>query len=438
MTHRKLPKTPDVATAPIGDRWQTETVGGLALIVSTLVALWLANSTWAEAVSHFWETPISVAVGEFTLQLSLLHWINDGLMTVFFFVIGLEIKREVLHGELQGWKSALLPLAAAIGGMVVPAGMYLSWHGGTPAARGWGIPMATDIAFVVGILALFGRRVPRAAKVFLLTLAIVDDLGAVLVIAIAYTDNLAPTYLLPAAVGFVLVVACNRWSVRSYLPYIVLGILIWFCFLKAGVHPTVAGVLLGGLTPAQAWVPSQDLLSVVERIAARLRGNPEVDVHEQLRQTTQVAVAARESVAPLHRLEATIGPWVAIAVMPVFALANAGVAIEPQRLTDAVALAICLGLAAGKPIGILGFSYALVRLGGASLPSGVTWLVLCGAACLAGVGFTMSIFIAGLAWSGAELAAGKVGILAGSALSALLGTGILLVATRGDSSAAKA
>ncbi|MGE0535984.1 MAG: Na+/H+ antiporter NhaA [Pirellulales bacterium] len=416
-------------TFPDLSRRQLESASGFALILCTLVALFLANSSWRHEVEAFWELPVGIEVGTFSLRLSLLHWINDGLMTVFFFSVGLEIKREILFGELRGWRRAVLPAAAALGGMVVPATVFLIWQWGEPGVGGWGVPMATDIAFVVGILALLGRRVPRSVKVFLLTLAIVDDIGAVLVIAVVYTSNLAPEYLMLAAIGFALVLAFNRLGVRSYFPYIVLGAGIWLAFLRSGVHPTVAGVLLGAFTPAEPLLPARDLLGIIEGIAGRLRGDEGADsaeIHEHhQRDVDTMTAAARETVAPMHRLESAVQPWVAIAIMPIFALANAGVALELNQALDPLALAVAVALVAGKPLGIVGFSMLAVALRAGRLPPQVTWGLLSGAGCLAGVGFTMSIFIAGLAWSGEMLVAGKNGILAGSALSALLGSGII-------------
>jgi NhaA family Na+:H+ antiporter len=360
-------------------------------------------------------------------------WINDGLMTIFFFFIGLEIKREFVFGELQDPRKAALPVAAALGGMVAPAGIYLALQGGQPAERGWGIPMATDIAFVVGAFALLGGRAPSGLKVLLLTLAIVDDIGAVLVIAIAHTADLAPVFLVPAAAGFVLCDLFNRLGARPVPVYVVLGAGIWLAFLKSGVHPTVAGVLLGLLTPASAWFARHSLLDVLKGAIQRLHQDEdeqgEADHFDDV--VDLLTTIARETISPLDRLELALHPWVAFGIMPLFALANAGVRIEPSAFGHPVALAITLSLVVGKPLGILAFSWAAVRLGVARLSTRVSWKAFAGGSCLAGIGFTMSLFIAGLALKGDLLNAGKIGILTGSVVSAVVGT-VLIIFFSGD------
>jgi len=313
--------------------------------------------------------------------------------------------------------------------MVVPAAIYLALQWGHPGERGWGIPMATDIAFVVGFLALLGPQAPLGLKILLLTLAIVDDIGAVLVIAVAYTADLAPVFLVPAAVGFSLIYLCNRVGVRPVPVYVVLGAGIWLAFLKSGIHPTVAGVILGLLTPAYPWFKERSLVNVAEGVARRLRQDQETDEemthHEEAVQL--LTTTAHETVSPLDRLETALHPWVAFGIMPLFALANAGVGIDLSALGSPVAVAVAIGLVVGKPLGILAFSWAAVRLGLARLPTGVSWRVLLGAGCLAGIGFTMSLFIAGLvALKGDLLDAGKAGILTGSVVSAALGTTLLV------------
>jgi Na+:H+ antiporter, NhaA family len=400
-----------------------EAASGLVLLGCTVVALVLANSAWAEDFAALWQTPVRVGVGAFELNKPLLLWINDGLMTIFFFVVGLEIKRELIHGELRDIRKAALPASAALGGMIVPALIYFGMQQGTPAESGWGIPMATDIAFVVGLLALLGSRVPHGLKVLLLSLAIVDDIGAVLVIAAFYTEKVLLGALGVAGAGFLVVSLFNRLGVRRVPVYVVLGAGIWLAVLKSGVHPTVAGVLLGLMTPASAWVGDRSLMEALAGMLGRL-GDGHAD--EQVEQKGKIEFAVRESVSPLERLENALHPWVAYLIMPVFALANAGVAIDASRATDPVALAIAGGLLVGKPVGILLFSLAAVWLGVARLPDGINWAVLIGAGFLAGIGFTMSLFIAGLALEPSLLAAGKVGILTGSALSALIGAGLLL------------
>jgi NhaA family Na+:H+ antiporter len=412
---------------PITHYLHVEATGGLVLMACLVVALVVANSPWAGPYHEFWQTRIGFTVGNYTLNKPILLWINDGLMTVFFFLVGLEIKREWVFGELRDPRTAALPVAAALGGMVVPAGLYLALQGGQPGSRGWGVPMATDIAFVVGILALLGKRVPTGMKLLLLTLAIIDDIGAVIVIAVAYTADLAPVYFLPAAAGFGVTYLFNRIGVRPIPIYVALGAGIWLAFLKSGVHPTVAGVLLGLLTPAYSWFSGHSLTKVAEGVSQQLQHERDPVEHKTLQKEAALLLSktAKETISPLARLETALHPWVVYTIMPLFALANAGVAIDLTALGNPVAIAVAVGLAVGKPIGIVLFSLAAVKFGLARLPTGVNGKSLIGAGCLAGIGFTMSLFIAGLALEGDLLTAGKVGTLTGSLISAALGMTIL-------------
>jgi NhaA family Na+:H+ antiporter len=407
-----------------------ESASGIVLLVCTIVALVLANSPWAADFAQAWQTRLTIRFGDFELSKPLLLWVNDGLMTVFFFVVGLEIKRELVAGELRDPKKAALPVMAALGGMVAPAAIYYSLQRGQPGEPGWGIPMATDIAFVVGFLALLGQRVPLGLKILLLSLAIADDIGAVLVIAVFYSSNIALGYLAAAAVGFGVLLLFNRIGVRRVAVYVVVGAAIWFAFLKSGVHPTVAGVLLGLLTPASAWVGDQAFRDVLGQTWQRFQGDVSHDdelEHHQHPSLAQLRFAAREATSPLERLERGLHPWVAFGIMPLFALANAGVAIEIGVFREPIALAVAAGLILGKPLGIVAFSWVAVAVGLARLPSGVTWRVMLGAGCLAGIGFTMSLFIAGLALPAELLDAGKTGTLSGSLVSAILGCGLLVM-----------
>jgi NhaA family Na+:H+ antiporter len=401
--------------APLARFFQIEASGGVVLLAFTAVSLILANSLLSDAFASFWETPIGVTVGSFALQQPLLHWINDGLMTLFFFLAGLEIKRELVSGELADPRKALLPVVAALGGMVVPAALYLLCLGSRPGWRGWGVPMATDIAFVVGVLTLLGPRVPTGLKILLLTLAIADDIGAILVIAVAYSGSIAFPALGLAAAGLGLILLLQWIGVRALLIYTVLGVGIWLLFLRSGVHPTVAGVLLGLLTPARPELRRRVLLDVVSDLYSRLRGQ---------RGQPQTAV---EPISPLERLETALHPWVAFAIMPLFALANADVAIQGSALATPVAVAVAVGLILGKPLGIVLFSWASVRMGLTRLPAGVTWMVLVGAGCLGGIGFTMSLFMAGLGLEGALRDQAKIAILTGSLISGVLGCLLLLI-----------
>ncbi len=412
-------------TQPFRRFLETETSGGIVLLVATIVALALANSHWGAKYKAFWETPGAITVNGFKLELSLLLWVNDALMTLFFFVVGLEIKREIVSGELREWRKAALPVMAALGGMIVPAVIYLLLRSGKEGQSGWGIPTATDIAFVVGFLALFGRRVPLGLKIMLLSLAIADDIGAVILIAVFYSSDVSIYPLLWAAVGFGAVVGLRYLGVNRIAIYFLLGAAIWFAFLKAHVHPTVAGVILGLLTPTVAQYEGTEMLENVNRLLDRMRTSARRGP-EQVNLLNQIESAAWQSVSPQERLEVALHPWVAFVIVPLFALANAGVEIRPESIGHGVAFAVALGLFLGKPVGILAMSALAVRLNIARLPSGVTWPIMLGAGCLAGIGFTMSVFIAGLALPDSLLDTAKIGVLTGSLLSAV--TGVILLA----------
>jgi NhaA family Na+:H+ antiporter len=404
-----------------------EAASGVVLLVCTAAALILANSAAAPVFHAFWETPAELSIGSFSLAHSLREWVNEGLMTIFFFVVGLEIKRELVLGELRDPRKAALPLVAALGGMLAPAAVYLCWQLGEPGERGWGIPVATDIAFVVGCLALLGPRVPHGLKIFLLTLAIADDIGAVLVIAVAYSQGISPPALAAAFAGLALCSVLNRIGVRRVPLYVVVGGAVWLAFLHSGIHATVAGVLLGLLTPASAWVGDRGLLGILSEAGAQLRGERPHPAPARRRELLMsVARTARETVPPLERLETSLHPWVAFGIMPLFALANAGVALSAERAWDPIAIAVSAGLVLGKPAGIFLLSWLSVTLRLARLPADVDWKVVLGAGCLGGIGFTMALFIAGLALEGPPLEAGKIGIFVGSAASALLGSACLL------------
>jgi NhaA family Na+:H+ antiporter len=421
-----LPKTPvRRLMEPLARFLEIEAASGIVLVVCTVVALALANSPWAEAWAAVWHTEAAVAIGSWELRASLSHWVNDGLMTIFFFVVGLEIKRELVDGELRSLKRAGLPIIAALGGMLVPAGIFLLLQGGETGSRGWGIPMATDIAFAVGVLALLGRRVPAGLKVFLLALAIADDIGAIVIIALFYSSAIQWPACALAVVGIALVFGMNRLGVRAIAAYVILGAGIWLAMYYSGIHPTIAGVVLGLITPGRAWIGRESLVSLLLDAIDRLDGQIDRPQAERTRLAGDLAATARETVSPLERLEAALHPWVAFVIMPIFALANAGVTIDPTAARHGIAWAVAAGLVVGKPLGIVVFSGLAVALGAAQLPSGVTWRAILGAGCLAGIGFTMSLFIGGLALEGALLDAGKVGTFAGSTISALLGLVLL-------------
>lgn len=408
--------------------------GGLVLLACAAVALVWANSPWADAYHRLWETPFTIGAPGFGLTLSLHHWVNDGLMAVFFFLVGLEIKREVLVGELASRRSAALPIAAALGGMIIPAAIYAAVNAGGPGAAGWGVPMATDIAFALGILALLGDRVPTTLRVFLAALAIADDLGAVLVIALFYTSELALPALAGTGVVLAVLVGLNRTGARRPLIYAALGVLLWALVLASGIHATIAGVLLALTVPARTRIGEQEFLAQAEKSLADFRAADEPGTtvlanrgHQEALHALEMAYHAAQT--PLQRMEHALHKFVAFFVMPIFALANAGVSLgagSADKLLSPVALGVALGLLVGKPLGITLASYGAVRTGIADLPPGVKWRHVHGAGWLAGIGFTMSLFIAGLAFDDPSLLdTAKLSILGASLCAGLIGYTLL-------------
>lgn len=414
--------------------------GGILLLLCTAVALVWVNSPWAESYEAFWNTKLTLRLADRTLDHDLHFWVNEGLMGVFFFVVGLEIKRELLVGELASLRQATLPILGALGGVLAPALIYAALNFGGKGAAGWGIPMATDIAFVIGVMAILGGRVPLGLKVFLTALAIVDDIAAVLVIALFYTAQIAWLGVGVAALCVVLLFVANWTGVRNPLPYAVLGIVLWLAVLHSGVHATIAGVLLAMTIPSRTELNapeflqrSRGILEHFERCADSVKGVM-TDVEQQ------AAIEALEDTCekvqpPLYRLEQALHPWVTFLIMPVFALANAGVVLSggiTQQLSEPVTLGVALGLLLGKSIGIGFACWIAVKIGIAMLPLGVNWNHIHGAAWLGGIGFTMSFFIATLAFSNEELLArAKFGILAGSLSAGTIGFLILLRRRKG-------
>lgn len=403
----------------------TEAAGGLALMLAALVALVWANSPWRGAYEDLWHAHVDLTVGGLGVEDDLRHLVNDGLMALFFLVVGLEVKRELVAGDLRDRRVAALPAVAALGGMVLPALAYLAFNGGTPGAAGWGVPIATDIAFALGVLALLGSRVPPALKLFLLTLAIVDDVGAIAVIAVAYTDDLNPAALAVAAGLVAAAAACVRARVWATGVYVALGVACWLATYESGVHGTLAGVAFGLLAPARPLAPGD----VAREWAEDLSDEPTAAEMQSL------TTVARETVSVAERTQHRLHPYTSFLVVPIFALANAGVRLSGDALEGAgpqrVALGVLVGLVAGKLAGVTLASALAVRLRISALPEGVTWPQLVGIAALAGVGFTVSLFVGGLAFEDPALArAATVAVLAASVAASLLGAALIVVATR--------
>ncbi len=425
---------PRVVLQPVQRFLHTEAAGGVVLLGATIAALFWANlPALTDTYASVWHSDVGLRVADAALVLDAKHWVDDLAMAVFFFVAGLEIKRELVFGDLRSPRTAMLPIACALGGMLVPALLYAAVAGGGEGARGWGIPMATDIAFAVGVLALCGRRVPASLKIFLLTLAIVDDIGAIVVIAIFYSGAVNLTWLGTAAALLVAVVVFQRLQIRSIGPYVVLAGCTWFAVYQSGVHATIAGVLLGLLTPARPFHPPPDALDAARAgldavsSTARTDGEGQSDADDE--RWLDTAAIAREAVSPLSRLERALHPWTAFVVLPLFALANAGVPLDRGSVGDSatrVGAAIAIGLVIGKPAGVMLAAFLVTRFAGARLPDGAGWLELLGVGALAGIGFTMSIFVSGLAFDQAMESQAKLAVLGASVVAGLIGAAILL------------
>jgi NhaA family Na+:H+ antiporter len=431
----------DRIVTPFEEFIHNETASGLLLMGCAALALLVANSPLLEGYHHLLHTSVALHVGGWSISKTIHHWINDGLMTLFFILVGLEIKREILVGELSEPRQAALPIIAAVGGMAVPALFYLAANTGTPTIKGWGIPMATDIAFAVGAMVLLGKRIPRTLLTFLVALAIVDDLGGVMVIAVFYTENIALDALAVAAALFGLMVAFNRVGIRKPLPYFVVGTFLWLAMLRSGVHATLAGVLTALVIPARPKFDperfSGHIRRLMDRFDAHHRPGASIMTNETQRsivQTLENGVHLVET--PLQRLEHAMHIPVGFVVVPIFALANAGIPVDMTKLAATLAhpvtLGVMLGLLLGKPLGIAGFSWLALKLGVGRLPAGVGFRHVVGVGILGGIGFTMSIFIAELGFAGApdDLLMAKTGILFASALAGVIGFFWLLLASR--------
>jgi NhaA family Na+:H+ antiporter len=419
---------------PVHAFLSAESAGGILLLLSAIAALVWANWPGGQSYHHFWRAELGVEIGRTSHVMSLERWVNDGLMVLFFLLVGLEIKRELLVGELASFRRASLPVAAALGGMIVPALIYVALNAHGAGSAGWGIPMATDIAFAVGVLALVGRALPTSAKVFLLAVAIVDDLGAVLVIAIFYTRHISTTALIIAGAFLAALVMLNILRVHRPLPYVLLGIGLWAATLYSGIHATVAGVLLASTIPASRQIEETTFLDYARRMLAQFevdaKAVPDQITEDQSHSLKAMEEASQAVQTPLARVEHALLKPVNFVIVPLFALANAGVDVRSgagPALNSRVMWGVLLGLVLGKPLGILLASWTATKSGLAVLPEGTTWRAVVGISVLCGIGFTMSLFVANLAFGGQEnlLTAAKVGILAASVVAGVAGGAIV-------------
>ncbi len=428
----------DRLLSPIQDFLRIEAAGGILLLAATAIALLWANSPWAQSYHDFWHITISIGIGSFQLSHSLAHWVNDGLMVIFFFVVGLEIKREMLVGELASVRKAVIPIAAAIGGMAVPAIIYVAVNAGGTAMDGWAIPCATDIAFALGVMAMLGKRVPVQLKVFLMALAIVDDIGAVVIIALFYTGDLHMIALAAAGGIVVVLVAANLLHVRRPVVYAILGVALWVAVLESGIHATIAGVVLAFTIPASFRIRGAEFVTFARNAIDEFEnaGGNENDTMtntERQRWVHGLETACEHVQTPLLRLEHSLHPVTSFVIVPVFALANAGVTLGAglgDALTTRLSLGIMLGLVFGKQIGIMLCTWLAVKLNLGSLADEINWKHVYAASWLAGIGFTMSIFIANLGFGpGDNLETAKIGVLGGSLFAGVGGFVLLRAAT---------
>ncbi len=410
-----------------------EASSGVLLLAATIAALVWANSPWHVSYEQVWSTRLSLRFGTWSIAEDARHWVNDGLMSLFFLVVGLEVKREVLTGELRDPRAAIVPVVAAVGGMVVPALLYLAVNAGGEGGRGWGVPMATDIAFAVGVLTIAARAAPPGLKPFLLTLAIVDDIGAILVIALFYSGAIAWPALGAGVALCLVIVALRRIHVRAGAVYVVLGMAVWLAAYRSGVHPSISGVALGLLTPAAPFQRPRAVSGEAHRVADLTVDEPEppdADAHHWL----GLASLSREAVSPLARVEHVLHPWTSNLVIPLFALANAGIRVSGDLVADAVTspvtIGVVVGLVVGKAAGVTLAGLAAVRLGIGRLPEGVEARQVVGVGIVAGIGFTVSLFIAELAFSGPATDLAKVGVLLGSLVAGLCGAVVLTAGSR--------
>jgi Na+:H+ antiporter, NhaA family len=422
-SERAIPRT---IVRPLQEFLQTSTAAALVLLGAIVVALVWINSPWSASYEHLWHTPLVLRIGDVTIGTDLHFWIQDGLMTLFFLLVGQEIKRELTVGELQGPRAAALPAIAAIGGMVVPAALYIAIAGGGPAQRGWGIPIATDIALALGALALAARHAPTALKPLLLTLAIVDDIGAIAVIAIFYSSGGQPEALLAIVAIIAVVVVMQRLYVRVTVVYIALGAALWFACYEAGIHPTIAGVVLGLLTPVRPFQRPAAVSREAKRVADETADEPD-PIDADAPAWMELAALSRDAISPLSRIEHVLLPWSSFLIVPLFALSSAGVRLSPSAITaalsSAVAIGVFVGLVIGKPVGVMVASLLARWTKVGETPAGVGTRALVGLGATAGIGFTVGLFIAELAFPDdpALLAEAKTAILFASVLAGALG-----------------
>lgn len=404
-----------------------ETSTAILLLLSTFVALIMANSPWSKSFLSIWDITLGIHLGSFEFSRSIHGWINDGLMTLFFFFVSLELKREFVFGELRKPQMAALPIIAAVGGMLVPALFYLFLQYNEVGQNGWGTVMATDTAFVIGCLALFGKLIPQSLRIFMLSLAIIDDIGAILVVAIGYSDGISWTALVISAIGFILVYLMRKLGIRSITIFFFIGSLIWVSVDASGIHPTITGVILGLMTPTGAWVNDKRLNEILNHMVYFNPGKHWSGDTEDRKALHIAEVAVRETLSPVERLEFLLHPWIGYLIMPLFALANAGVLINFSDFTNEVTIAVFLGFILGKPIGVFIFSFIADFLGLAKRPSDLNWILLACGSILTGIGFTMAIFIANLAFNENLINSARLGIMLASIFCALTGIFMLLI-----------
>jgi len=426
----------DQILKPTQQFFRKEAASSILLIAATIIALIWVNSDVGETYHRFWHIKISFTFAHFHISKTLLHWVNDGLMSLFFFTVGLEIKREILVGELATPKKALLPVIAALGGMIVPGLIYVALNVGLPTIHGWGIPVATDIAFALGAVAVFGRRLPVGLRIFLAAFAIADDLGAVVIIAIFYTKEIVWSNLIISLFLILGLAVANFFWIRQTLIYAILGLAVWFFVLGSGVHPTIAGVIVSLFVPARGRYDTDNFLQNVKNITEKFEceeqscGYSILLNQEHLYAVQALELACHDVETPLQRLMHALHPWVAFVILPLFAMGNTGLVFRgivfSEMVSNPVILGIIFGLVVGKPIGIMLFSYISVKSGMASLPQQVRWSHILGGAMLGGIGFTMSLFLSELSFSDPHIIDyARIAILAGSILSAVFGMSFL-------------